>query len=88
MQFEPTARAASVFPFLAPGDLPEGKVLARFGDVLYWLCCVVAVVVFAWGALSESGASADGPYLFAVATVVAFAIWIIGRACRYILSGK
>jgi hypothetical protein len=89
MQFEPTARAASVFPSLAPADLPEGKLLSRLGDVLYWLCCVVALLVFAWGAWSEfGGTSADGPYLFALASVAAFAIWIIGRACRYILSGK
>ena len=88
MQFEPAARAASVFLSLVPGDLPEGKLLARLGEALYWLCCAVAVVVFAWGALNESGGSADAPYLFALATVAAFAIWIIGRACRYILSGK
>jgi hypothetical protein len=69
--------------------MPEGKVRARLGDVLYWLCCVVAVVVFAWGAHGElAGTSADSPYLFALATVAAFAIWIIGRACRYILAGK
>jgi len=88
MRFGLTARAASVFPFLAPGDLREGKVLSRLGDVLYWLCCVVAVVVFAWGALGEFGGSADAPYAFAMATVAAFALWIVGRACRYILSGK
>ncbi len=69
--------------------MPEGKLLARFGDILYWLCCVVALLVFLWGARSEfSGNNADAPYTFAVATVAAFAIWIIGRACRYILSGK
>lgn len=72
-----------------PGDMPEGKLLARFGDVLYWVCCALALFVIFWGARSEFGGhDADGPYVFSVAVVAGFAIWIVGRACRYILSGK
>lgn len=82
-------RAASVFLFLGDRDLPERKVLARLGDVLYWLGCILAAIVVVWGAVFFFRGDQDGdPYLFSVVAVAAFAIWVIGRALRYILSGK
>jgi hypothetical protein len=69
--------------------MPEGKVLARLGDVLYWIGCVLAAIVVVWGAVfCFAGDRADDPYLFSLVAVAAFSIWVIGRACRYILSGK
>ena len=69
--------------------MPEGKVLTRLGDVLYWLGCIMAAIVVVWGAVfCFRDSSADDPYLFSVVAVAAFAIWVIGRALRYILSGK
>jgi hypothetical protein len=69
--------------------MPERKLLARLGDVLYWLGCILAAVVVVWGALfCFRGNSADDPYLFSVVAVAAFAIWVIGLACRHLLSGK
>ena len=63
--------------------------LARLGDVLYWLGCILAAIVVVWGALfcfrADQG---DDPYLFLIVAVAAFSIWVIGRAFRYILSGK
>ena len=76
-------------PFLANGDLPEGKVLSRLGDILYWVGCILAAIVAVWGAMfAFRGAHADDPYLFSVVAVAAFSVWVIGRALRYILSGK
>ena len=63
--------------------------LERLGDVLYWLGCILAAIVLVWGAVFFLGGEHAGdPYLFSVVAVAAFAIWVIGRALRYILSGK
>jgi hypothetical protein len=59
-----------------------GNVLKRLGDVLYWVGCILAASVVVWGVHE------DDPYIFALAVVGAFSIWTIGRAWRYILSGK
>jgi uncharacterized membrane protein YdbT with pleckstrin-like domain len=70
-------------------DMPEGQVVARLGDILYWIGCVLAAIVVVWGALfCFRGDNADDPYLFLVVAVAAFSVWVIGRALRYILSGK
>jgi hypothetical protein len=67
----------------------SGKVLARLGDVLYWVGCILAAIVVVWGAVfAFRGDHADDPYLFSVVAVAAFSIWVIGRALRFILSGK
>jgi hypothetical protein len=65
--------------------------LARLGNVLYWLGCIVAVAVLSldvalWIGESDRRSSEIG--LFVFVAVVAVAIWLIGRACRYVLSGK
>ena len=63
--------------------------LSRLGDVLYWLGCILAAIVVVWGGVfAFRGDNADDPYLFSVVAVAAFAIWVVGRALRYILSGK
>ena len=70
-------------------DMPERKVLARLGDILYWIGCILAAIVVVWGALfCFRGDNADDPYLFLLIAVAAFSIWVIGRALRNILSGK
>jgi hypothetical protein len=76
-------------PFIGDADLPERKVLSRLGDVLYWLGCILAAIVVVWGGVfAFRGDHDDDPYLFSVVAVAAFAVWVIGRALRYILSGK
>jgi hypothetical protein len=70
-------------------DMPERKVLARLGEILYWISCILAAIVVVWGALfCFRSDNADDPYLFSVVAVAAFSVWVIGRALRYILSGK
>jgi hypothetical protein len=76
-------------PFIGDADLPERKVLSRLGEVLYWLGCILAAIVVVWGGVfAFRGDHDDDPYLFSVVAVAAFAVWVIGRALRYILSGK
>ena len=69
--------------------MPEGQVLERLGEILYWIGCAIAVVVVVWGAIfCFSDSNSDDPYLFSLVAVGAFSIWVIGRALRYILSDK
>jgi hypothetical protein len=60
----------------------SSNVLTRLGDVLYWVGCIFAAGVVVWGVHE------DDPYIFAFSVVAAFSIWMIGRAWRYILTGK
>ena len=69
--------------------MPERKVLARLANALYWLGCILAAIVAVWGAVfCFRGERAEDVYMFPVIAVAAFAIWSVGLACRYILSGK
>ena len=59
---------------------------ARLGDVLYWAGCGLAAIVFVLSlflAFDEIGTPA-----VAVGTVFASLLWLAGRACRYVLSGR
>jgi hypothetical protein len=66
--------------------------LARLGDVLYWLGCGIAVVLLACGVILyavDRDPSAGGWWFpYAVIGVLAVAAWLIGRACRYVLGGR
>lgn len=56
---------------------------ARLGNVLYWMSCgiaaLISVAVILWARRLED---------IVIATVGAGLIWIVGRAFRYILSGR
>ena|SRR5215467_9627134 len=88
MPLEPLSSCIG-FPFFGDCDMPEGQVLERLGDILYWIGCIIAAIVVVWGAIfCFRDSNSDDPYLFSVVAVGAFSIWVIGRALRYILSGK
>ena len=62
----------------------------RLGKVLYWLGCIIAGLTAVIGILiytSEGYGRKDGPIVTGFVLVVAFAIWLIGLALRYVLSG-
>ena len=64
--------------------------LARLGDVLYWLGCGVAVLFILAGVAmgtSDNNAGADVAPLVIYFGGGAIISWLIGRACRYVLSG-
>jgi hypothetical protein len=70
------------------GGLARGGrgMLARLGNVLYWLGCIIA-----WAIIALVIASVDlrqlelGNFIFFGG--MALAAWLAGRACRYILAG-
>lgn len=60
---------------------------ARLGQVFYWAGCVVAAVILLLGLPTIF--NPDGPgFPILSALVVAFVIWLIGRACLYVLAGR
>jgi hypothetical protein len=67
--------------------------LARLGDVLYWLGSGIAIVILAFGAWlvlrgNLGGRPEDWWIVPAIFIGYALAAWLIGRACRYVLAGK
>jgi len=66
--------------------------LERLGDVLYWLASATAGLLIAGTAVllysSSHMKSADQWYLGGLAGCIALAIWIAGRAARYVLTGR
>jgi hypothetical protein len=68
---------------------------ARLGDVLYWIGCIVATVIFATTIYMEiclwitGQQNADGMIQVELVFVaVAVSAWLAGRACRYVLAGR
>jgi hypothetical protein len=62
----------------------------RFGNVIYWIgCCFAALIVV--GAFPLA-ATDNRPEMhtteIAVMFGIAFVVWLIGRACRYVLAGR
>jgi hypothetical protein len=58
--------------------------LIRLGNVVYWFFCIAAAA-FAVLALSGDSGSPNAPY---IGLGVAFALWLTGRAAKYVLAGK
>ncbi len=65
-------------------------VLARLGNVLYWLCTGVAVlsVLGGVGGAIFGGTNIEWWQGFAAGAAVAIVFWGIGRAVRYVLAGR
>jgi hypothetical protein len=63
--------------------------LARLGNVLCWLGCVAAVMILAFVvALWKTGPHQGiDESILVVLAIFGIVVWLIGRACRYILSG-
>ena len=67
--------------------------LERLGQVVYWTCCIVAALFGVGGVAAGVAASWQGNYAAAVSMLGAFVIiaivtWGIGRAARYVLTGR
>jgi hypothetical protein len=65
--------------------------LARLGDVLYWLGSSIALVILAAGAwlvLAGDLVPENRRVVLAIFIGCALVAWLIGRACRYVLGGK
>ena len=66
---------------------------AKLGNGLYWLACIVAVLVLLLGssvvftALPQSIVGRNPLAAYVVLLAGAFVVWLIGRGLRYILAG-
>lgn len=63
--------------------------VARLGQVLYWGLSGIAAISFALGVWVNviNKAQADWSTLGVVA-VFSVVVWLVGRACLYVLAGK
>ncbi len=60
----------------------------RIGNVLYWLGCIAAAltVLMGLGIYFADGMKNDNLILTGFFFILAVILWVIGRACLYILS--
>jgi hypothetical protein len=66
------------------------ELIARLGNVLYWTAASVAALIIVVGipaGLNEVPSNKRWT-LIAVFILMAGAVWLFGRACRYILVGR
>jgi hypothetical protein len=60
---------------------------AKLGNILYWLGCVVAVLLFAVGAFVWFNRTHPGDLVTTLILIGLGAIvWLVGRVCRYVLA--
>jgi hypothetical protein len=65
--------------------------LARLGEVLYWAGSVLGgLLVLAAVAFYNYASIKPGEILLVTAFLIGFGVvlWLIGRACRYVLAGR
>ncbi len=78
---------ATILTPLPRQEQKQHSILARLGNVLYWLGCGLAFAVLALGGIMAN-ADKEGIYIVTTAMVAAVLVWLVGRACRYVLSGS
>ena len=61
---------------------------ARVGNALYWIGCVLSVLVVALGVWITLTDDQDGLWPLPAFVVGAAVVWLIGRICRGALSSK
>jgi hypothetical protein len=68
--------------------------LARLGDVLYWTCCIIAALIIVisfivWWSNPLRFSWDSSNFLPAIFfDVSALFVYLIGRACRYVLANR
>lgn len=65
--------------------------IARLGNVLYWAANGLAAMMAVLGALGFIIAlinKAEGMIIFPVLIALAILVWLVGRACLYVLAGR
>jgi len=63
--------------------------LARLGNVIYWVATIIAIavlVLLGYGALLGGGQA--NPFAQGVFAIGAIIVWLFGWACRYILAAS
>ena len=66
--------------------------LARLGDVLYWTGCLLGILLVAAAVafynLAANITPKDMTLVLAILIGLGLIVWLIGRACRYVLAGR
>ena len=66
--------------------------IARLGNVLYWTANGIAVLLASLGAIGFAIAlinnAAEGMILTPILVALAIPVWLVGRACLYVLAGR
>jgi hypothetical protein len=60
---------------------------ARLGNVLYWLGCGIAAIFALLLAAVVFSPGTEAFWYGTIYAVIAVGAWLLGRACRYVLSG-
>jgi hypothetical protein len=61
----------------------------RLANVIYWLCTAIAVVLICIGSYGMyQEPSPNRPWIIGITGGIGAVIWLIGRATRYVLSGR
>jgi hypothetical protein len=61
--------------------------LARLGDVLYWVGCLLAALLVA-AAIAYYNFGNIKLFELLILIGLAVIVWMISRACRYVLAGR
>lgn len=64
--------------------------VARLGQVLYWLATFIAIVTVAIAVSVPfvEGWNSSSLWLMAIVFAIALASWLLGRAVLYVLAGR
>jgi hypothetical protein len=63
--------------------------LARLGNVLYWAGCAFAILSVGLAVFMALSPGAYNPVSMVVfGAVIGVVLWLMGRACRYVLAGR
>jgi hypothetical protein len=75
--------------FSAASGRVESPVVERLGDVLYWgASFVAALLALLAAAVALLNTGPNGPFIAVIFAFLAVIVWLVGRACRYVLAGR
>jgi hypothetical protein len=61
-------------------------VLARLGNVIYWIGCIAAGITVVAGGFETISGAFDSPWYFLIVVLAAAIIWLMGWGFRYFYS--
>ena len=64
----------------------QGCLLARLGNVIYWIGCIAAGITVVAGAFEAASGAFGSPWYFTIVVLIATAIWLMGWSFRYFYS--
>jgi hypothetical protein len=72
---------------LAPIVTERGRImLARLGNVIYWIGCIAAGITVVTGAFEALSGAFPSPWYFLIVVLIAAVVWLMGWGFRYFYS--